>query len=970
MFTLIPTLTLALAMPAGLALAQPTVFQQGRTSVDDPAISSAELERVARVKIETAGVLGSELGESGRAAGLAREAAAHVFDLVLRGDAPADARELFENALGIWVEQLVSQGKQEEARVALEQMIGDATAKKLTPPGKAFLVSLGSKSSLRVTLADLNRGVANSLPIDRMSQEDMDSQVAGAAVSGRTDFVLQIGKRAAPGLLNALRAEADPYYEDGLKDPMYMLFRVDPLAGEAYVGSILAMGERSLFWNLRFAKAVSESYVLGKNEAWESHTMQGDKCRLVSILSVCDELIAEPTLKTFINSALRPVARHRAVTPAMLRYLEACMQSQESLPRSVSSWLADTTPMESLRPILLAGLASPVERNQRTARSMLMDMPSNDGVFALILAGGAELRSGGGAWLNTRTVRTIGGPEENFSVSQAYWTPAANPETERFLNSLFQDENPEVRKSTLAHYEGFKREERFVQHPGWPEFNVEGSNNRERDVVYSLADSTLRRLASDPVKDVRVALMKIAGLLPHDQLAALITMTVHDSDARIASTAWNCVAYLDWEAQPQASLDVIKRSIAEAPQGTKDQTRTISNIVDRLARTPAGLEIAARWAVETSSPDVVRAVSVSGGRGLRDQLVALPADLWVDLFLSVRGVPGVVNEMPDQDLRADQRQAAFDRILSDAELNYYELSNLVRCIEGGNKADNITCLTRIMRTAATDPEAEELKRSSLITMLKRMFSPEAIADAFSITIADQSLTADSLERMYQVLNNRGMNLLSVTPSLAKLIQAQTIKLGHASKIVHAALSWMGSNPEHADRIWIAELAGHYDSAPSAIAAIGRLKDPAMLPVLGKVIAGSPIPRQFSDAVRALSGFMSDEAAELLLIAARKTGDESMRALCLAEVEKIGALQDAEERWATRRVTQATRATTVSKLMAMLTSSNDNVRIQAIRGLATWEAVEAMPELIVLITDKNADVAKAAQAALDTINKQL
>ena len=46
---------------------------------------------------------------------------------------------------------------------------------------------------------------------------------------------------------------------------------------------------------------------------------------------------------------------------------------------------------------------------------------------------------------------------------------------------------------------------------------------------------------------------------------------------------------------------------------------------------------------------------------------------------------------------------------------------------------------------------------------------------------------------------------------------------------------------------------------------------------------------------------------------------------------------------------------------------DDVKVQAIRALATWEAVEVMPRLIELTTSGSKPVATAAREALERLN---
>jgi O-methyltransferase involved in polyketide biosynthesis len=122
------------------------------------------------------------------------------------------------------------------------------------------------------------------------------------------------------------------------------------------------------------------------------------------------------------------------------------------------------------------------------------------------------------------------------------------------------------------------------------------------------------------------------------------------------------------------------------------------------------------------------------------------------------------------------------------------------------------------------------------------------------------------------------------------------------------------------------------------------------------------------ATQALFGYLDAEAVEPLLAAAAKVQDAGTRDACLAHLERIREYQDARERWATRRAKAQTREQVVSELLALLDSSQEGARVHAIKALATWEAVEAMPRLIQLTSDPSAAVALAAKQALEELSR--
>jgi hypothetical protein len=180
-----------------------------------------------------------------------------------------------------------------------------------------------------------------------------------------------------------------------------------------------------------------------------------------------------------------------------------------------------------------------------------------------------------------------------------------------------------------------------------------------------------------------------------------------------------------------------------------------------------------------------------------------------------------------------------------------------------------------------------------------------------------------------------------------------------------ALSCMGRAPALAEREWLERGARHAGHQHSALTALGSLRDPSYLPLLDELIRtgdASAVGR----VVVALSGYLSNEAGELLLLAATKLSGEQ-RDAALAHLAKIREYQDAREQWATQRTSQQTRTAVVAELVAKLDAKSDEVKVQAIRALATWGAVEAMPRLIELTQSGSKSVAAAARAALERLN---
>jgi len=175
------------------------------------------------------------------------------------------------------------------------------------------------------------------------------------------------------------------------------------------------------------------------------------------------------------------------------------------------------------------------------------------------------------------------------------------------------------------------------------------------------------------------------------------------------------------------------------------------------------------------------------------------------------------------------------------------------------------------------------------------------------------------------------------------------------------------NAQLADPEFLKKAAREPHLLAAAFRTIKALADSQYLPLLAEVVAHSNDSFKLEQASRALTGYLDEGAVEPLLTAATRVSDVELRDAILAHLEKIREYTAAKERWATRQAKAQTREQVIAALLEQLASGTDEVRVQAIRALATWEAVETMPRLIELTRAQSKDVSAAARAALDRLN---
>jgi len=179
---------------------------------------------------------------------------------------------------------------------------------------------------------------------------------------------------------------------------------------------------------------------------------------------------------------------------------------------------------------------------------------------------------------------------------------------------------------------------------------------------------------------------------------------------------------------------------------------------------------------------------------------------------------------------------------------------------------------------------------------------------------------------------------------------------------------MASSAEIRDDALLAKAAQHEIWWEPALEAIGALRDPALLPILEEILRGEKGDARWNTAAEAVTGFMTDEAAELLLLAAAGAGTGNKRTYFMEKLNTLHEYFQARDYWQRRKALERSREGAVVELYELLVDPSEKIRVQAIRGLATFEAVEAIPTLIRLLADPSPAIVEAVEQALERLNR--
>ena len=979
---LLALLTIALLDPTRSLLAA-APFPGGGTSLtiqdpDDPNTSSKDLIRLAREKREAAKLLVNELGKTKEASDAYREGSVYLFDVIIRGDAQAETEALFLEMSESHVDLLIQMGNLEEARNLLERTLDPkGWPKDDWEHARKFLESLPASSTLRQRLGQLRgegtqiaasaSGLDSAIRPAMNAAQDIDTQVAEAARAGRTAFVVQIGERAAPGLIRVLMSEGDRFYEDFNADPLYMLYRVSATEADAFVAEYMREDQRSLFKNLRFSTIMSKAGVLGLRDNW-SHAPYGKAVSLLpNTIRICEELLSIPDVQARMETALQGVTRWQLHTPAMLDYLRSRASDPNRWSHSLRKWLATDVeaPNPALYSVLVDLLQSPNEMNQIPVVRRLRYYPTIDALVEALPTLGTSIRKGAIDWLSDHPVflATEGNseaPDEAFR-----WSAPRNEAIGKFVDQLLRDPSPIVRQETLAGIPDVFIHEQTVDDPSYPGFEAYLSAFTEYDFGFTFRTETLLALAQEPASSVTRALAEVLEYLPAEHAPKILRTLAAGKTYGV----WRYLYSMDWRNQFDEAIATTKYVLAAGAGNPKLDTwevlRGLSDETYRAMSTSAGIRACARWAVEDDHPQIVQRMLGSKGEP-HPNLGELDPKLWAQCVALLSGMNmGSASAMAQAAPSQQHRVAALVLLGESPNLSATEMGILL-CASGDPSDDRyVAGLANFVEVYDYDRQRGAL---NAITRSFRNASEQRVPLAEDLLLAliqRGNLNGEQIQA--RVLDLFGV--VRLTPRSVGAIQANAPDLGYQKGLVNSAIIWMGSNAQHADTEWLRSMLQKPSLAGTVLTAMGRTRIPDLLTDLGKVIREGEDLALLRTATKALEHFFSDESAELLLVAARRTGDAELRSWCLEQLEKIQELQDAEGRWASRRVKQATREATVSRLMGLLNEGDDNVRVEAIRALATWEAVEALPDLIELLGASSETVAHAAKAALDVLNRR-
>ncbi len=611
----------------------------------------------------------------------------------------------------------------------------------------------------------------------------------------------------------------------------------------------------------------------------------------------------------------------------------------------------------SSQAILERLVADPRSAVRQTAAEQLVQADTSPGLRSRIADADVQVRLRLVDSLGPRQRHRIawGGRNESRRAVGEWLPQATDDEARGLLATLSQDAEPAVREAVAG----------LLQKLDPP-----------------LAEAVYLRLARDPDVQVRQAMAHVEH--PDAQVQATILSTLAgETESRILADVDRRLLESDWQGHADWLIPVLKARLAnvQAPL-------SLSRIPDAIVKSaPARAEL-------------TRAVLASG-----------------DLRLLTPLVLSVIDE------RGAYRQGAM--IGDWARLGGADLARLLPMLEDVNSevvwrvADRASVEeVDASVPSAVDPLTRDAGRSlefrlAVCALALHAPTPARLSTLFEL-LGDESLgremdpeshAANLVTSAVRSIPAAGRNAvireiltrLSLRDGLAKDVASSYVKdspdAGDVSRLilerwtddplmldrVREALWHLLRAPALLDEHLLARAAhGGFSVAYEAVQITGRLRDPRYLGLLRECldphwvqgsIYGGPTEVAL-EAVEAIQGYMSDEAAAILLDAASTMPNAKVREAALLAVEAIGRYRDALASWQRRTTGSAGREAAIARLVEIARGREQawELRSEAIRGLGTLQAVDHLPLVIEALLDEDQRVRLAAREALQRLNE--
>lgn len=779
--------------------------------------------------------------------------------------------------------------------------------------------------------ADVARALGRGSPdvVDRAALEAIE----------RSDwaFVSQLGPRAIPALAEAVRRDPETMAGDVKEDPLYHLTRLAILETDRLAAQLLERG--GFFWKQRLLRALSQTSFVNRPEIW-SESGPPWTLRTHGIVAALERALVDPEVQ--------------AVALDLASNLESHGLRLENFERALATGLHASGRLRDV-----AQQAARKVSSGRSAffESLLEDPDGELRRFAVELL--SELENGPTTWFQAATdpdPRVRGQVATALEDSDSW--PSFPPDA--FLG-LLRDEDPWVRQPVWARLEQQRTSSENLELPVSERITNGSAWVRRVHVELPVRPEDLTSLTAAPERGL---LAGVAPGLPAGACFRILEDLAADADESVLKAVGKGLDDSPYHEDPEAYVAVLARLWANdrCPVAVRSPRLLLR------VETRAGVNALFRWLVSVGDGPAI-ATTLQDSSGAR-RLGALEPDLVVAVLRLAHeadpaGVEGLLRQrIPEEVLDSLVELAGREECSLELRL----LAMQAATMQGRSPSEELAARRAVVAPGLLRALREQGWVARWSDTVERILHglPDDRVNAFVRDwIQDPGFPVREGQSLLKCFRREGPGAREVVEAA---IEAARRDPDAGRYVIAMVLGAMGDVAALRDPDFLEEMARGTDAflAREALLAIGETSDPRFLPLLVSLVEGPVDAGTLERATQALFHYLDEEAVEPLLLAAKRV-DPKLRDECIAHLEKIREYQDARERWATHRVRQQTREQVVVQLLGQLDSQDEAVRLEAIRALATWEAVEAMPRLIELSASGSKAVATAAKTALDRLN---
>ena len=879
-------------------------------------------------------------------------------------------------------ELLLDLGRTAEALGALEHLWLDLDELGWEPGPELFVPATDAQleaeaEALRTPrLASLRAGAEEAARLDQADPDRAEDAAAdpllerireGLRVGSERIVQRDLGTAAIPDLERLLREDLGSYAHDYRMDPLWHLVKLAEVQAARTILELFDQG--GYFWHRRIIRAMREARILRNSGSWEYvNERTPPLCREPQWLDVLELLIRDPESTRDCWSMVNDVAERDALTPGLQQALiEALGRGDADLVNQCLQALDLCWGTESSRPVLEVMLHHPHPPARAFAAARLASHPDIGALRGCAQHPDPEVRR----WLAEALAKLGPGYQVRYGQDSRAIKQSIGLSREvrsgdaHLLRLLLRDSDPAVFRAAVA---------TAVEH---------GLG----------ATLGLHDFLAIARKDDELARENLADLKHPDRsvMKEVMTLLARDSSEAVISAVDLRLSNVNWEADADTWLPIFMERWGHAghPLYEAVNSRVEKWILEHALRHPDAAAVLVPWALERDDDRLIRAFYEPGGGRALGHWAHLEPDVLAPAMLKLasldreatlvlsgllqQAMPGPADALLsvacDAAAPLHVRLEAFWALTPGLAPGAGPTPAGVP-IEGPFREALDQCLR--------DPGLGDPYQQGYTDPLRRLWRgmPEALSDPMLLEILRDRGIGDRLAYyVAKVHREHYASELYEWHQIGAILDRWYGPGREFSRVVRKALGDLGSYPEQAPRELLIEAVRVPDYTEVAIESMARIHDPAFVDSLGACLHSPDWIEGEADrtevqtaAVEALATYLSDEAAAHLLAGLEIPTCEAVRESCLGGLQEIRRYQEEKERWEARFTGAEARERGVARLMAMLEDGDEAIRVEAVRALGTFGAVEAMPRLIELLRSDSEALRGAVREALDRLNR--